>query len=361
MNNYTEEGIYSCPSAAVATSLVHPPATTGIARARMIVMYASPSLGTYKVQIWINANGTIYVRGYNGGTFGDWQKLATETSINTLSDTKADKTAVVPRGQDEITNLDSVSSFVSGTHKVQHGYFTGNAGGTHPFSDGNIDIYIWRNNNGTSDYITQVAYEDDTSCTVKIRGYTGTSGWSAWQDINNNAILDNLRKADGYSKILYSTTNLNSLVETGLYYCVGVTGKPTGASNGYLQTIAVNARSCRQIYTDYNGNMYHRICDENVWSDWKRMYDENSLFVEKLTFSESKTIASGGSTSFNVSVAKSGCTPIGIVGIIGSGTSSIALQEYSIQGNNAIVYYGNFTSSQKTVSNLSLNILYKRG
>lgn len=173
--------------------------------------------------------------------------------------------------------------------------------------------------------------------------------------------VTNFRNASGGSA--NAGSDANKITSNGIYYRWYQSGSNFPDNSGgylYVARHQSNTNYCSQIFIREDGVILNRTNTNGTWSAWRRMYDESSLFVEKLTFSESKTIASGGSTSFNVSVAKSGCTPIGIVGIIGSGTSSLALQEYSIQGNNAIIYYGNITSSQKTVSNLSLNILYKR-
>lgn len=86
----------------------------------------------------------------------------------------------MPNTQYQITNLDDVSNYPSGEHKVYHGYFASSASGTKPFGDGNVDTYVWRNNGGSSDYITQIAYED-AGYDLRMRTYH--TSWSEWGKI----------------------------------------------------------------------------------------------------------------------------------------------------------------------------------
>ena len=64
-----------------------------------------------------------------------------------------------------------------------------------------------------------------------------------------------------------------------------------------------------------------------------------------------------GSASYNLDDV-TGYKPLGIIGYTGSGTTGTVLQEYYMSGTTGYVYLRNMTNAQKTVSNVTLNVLY---
>lgn len=99
-----------------------------------------------------------------------------------LSDTKANKTEVVPNTIPRISAVDAKSSYPSGERKFHQGYYDGNSTGTKPFPDGFIDTHIWRNNNASNDYISQIGYEDGYPTKMAMRALNGTE-WSEWREL----------------------------------------------------------------------------------------------------------------------------------------------------------------------------------
>lgn len=89
----------------------------------------------------------------------------------------------------------------------------------------------------------------------------------------------------------------------------------------------------------------------------------NSRFIDYIVY-RSKNLGSitmqanaTGSASYNLDDV-TGYKPIGILGYTGSGTTGTVLQECYMSGTTGYVYLRNMTSSQKTVSNVTLNVLY---
>lgn len=79
--------------------------------------------------------------------------------------------------------------------------------------------------------------------------------------------------------------------------------------------------------------------------------------VEKNIGSITMSANSSGYVSASVN-NETGYTPIGIVGYTASGTASSAIQEFRVLSGTAYFYLMNLTSSSKTVSNITLSILY---
>lgn len=84
------------------------------------------------------------------------------------------------------------------------------------------------------------------------------------------------------------------------------------------------------------------------------------LVVEQVQKNIGLTLAAGASGGYSVDVSKSGYTPIGILGLVGSGTSSFALQEFYIEGNNAKGYVRNIHTASATLNYYKFTILYKK-
>lgn len=74
-------------------------------------------------------------------------------------------------------------------------------------------------------------------------------------------------------------------------------------------------------------------------------------------------------TSFNLdanqatyvtwNISRTGYTPLGIVGLLGSGTSALAFQDHYIDGTTAYFYMRNVSGARATgISNIRVRILY---
>lgn len=84
-----------------------------------------------------------------------------------------------------------------------------------------------------------------------------------------------------------------------------------------------------------------------------------SIVVEnKSKTTELPTIAANSVSSININVSKTDYTPSGIMGITGTGTSGLVIQEYYLTGTTATVYFRNVTSSSIKPSVIRLTMLY---
>ena len=72
--------------------------------------------------------------------------------------------------------------------------------------------------------------------------------------------------------------------------------------------------------------------------------------TETKTASSSTTVAAGGTSSQTISVTEAGFTPVGIVGVAGTGSSGLAVSDFYLSGSSAYVWFSNPTSSSKTVT-----------
>ena len=94
-------------------------------------------------------------------------------------------------------------------------------------------------------------------------------------------------------------------------------------------------------------------------SAFRQNIDVKSIVVEnKIKTTEIPTIAANSVSSININVSKTGYTPSGIMGITGTGTSGLVIQEYYLTGTTATVYFRNVTSSSINPSLIRLTILY---
>lgn len=70
------------------------------------------------------------------------------------------------------------------------------------------------------------------------------------------------------------------------------------------------------------------------------------------------TIAANSVSSININVSKTDYSPAGIMGITGTGTTGLVIQEYYLTGTTATVYFRNVTSSSITPSVIRVTVLY---
>lgn len=83
------------------------------------------------------------------------------------------------------------------------------------------------------------------------------------------------------------------------------------------------------------------------------------LVVEAKSNTSSVSVAAGATGSRDITVTKSGYTPLGIVGFYGSGTGKLTWSDKSlINSTTARVYYFNSTTAAITLSSVMVYILY---
>ena len=86
----------------------------------------------------------------------------------------------------------------------------------------------------------------------------------------------------------------------------------------------------------------------------------DSAIIRTKTFTVTDTVlpASGG-TSVDINIALSGYTPVGLVGWYGSGTSRCYMADFRVRNaTTARIYPQNITTSQTTISSISIAVLY---
>ena len=97
----------------------------------------------------------------------------------------------------------------------------------------------------------------------------------------------------------------------------------------------------------------------NILADMAKSEDVNNMILsEVVSYTNSTPIASGNYASFMVPATKQGYTPIGIIGVSGSGTGKLSLMEFSLGGGFARIYYMNDTNNSITPTRINVNVLY---
>lgn len=71
------------------------------------------------------------------------------------------------------------------------------------------------------------------------------------------------------------------------------------------------------------------------------------------------TLTAGSGKRFDFSIAETGKTPLGIVGVTGSGTGNCAFQDfYLANSTTATVYLKNISTSSISITALYIRVLY---
>jgi hypothetical protein len=86
----------------------------------------------------------------------------------------------------------------------------------------------------------------------------------------------------------------------------------------------------------------------------------NLIVAEDSVITSPGTFNANASKSVSFPAAKSGYTRLGCIGLTGSGTSGLVVQEYYNSTNSVVAYYRNVTSSAITPSRLVATILYRK-
>lgn len=85
--------------------------------------------------------------------------------------------------------------------------------------------------------------------------------------------------------------------------------------------------------------------------------------VEVKSKGSSTTIAADGYVRVDIPCTKSGYTAIGVLEVQGPATAgAVSLMQFSVSGDGTLiyVYFANNTSAAKTMSNVSVRVLYRK-
>ena len=80
--------------------------------------------------------------------------------------------------------------------------------------------------------------------------------------------------------------------------------------------------------------------------------------VDPATVTTLPEVAVGANVSFSANATKAGYTPIGIVGIYGSGIRDLTITQFYVDSSNAVVWFTNHTSGTITPSSVTMKVLY---
>ena len=97
----------------------------------------------------------------------------------------------------------------------------------------------------------------------------------------------------------------------------------------------------------------------NILSEMIKANDLGALIVEEtVRHSNSTPIPAGNYAAIDIPINKPGYTPIGIVGLSGSGTGKLSIMEYFIRQSTARVYYMNSTGNAITPTYIDVFVLF---
>lgn len=123
-------------------------------------------------------------------------------------------------------------------------------------------------------------------------------------------------------------------------------------NSNYIQVMAFNNASETAINSSNDGN---------TWNGWKVLEQSANMVTDKKTYSTATTLAAGAHATVNVTVTKTGYTPVGIIGVTWSGSGYLSLCGYEITSTtNAALYVVNRGTSSQTVNSYTATILYQR-
>lgn len=171
-----------------------------------------------------------------------------------------------------------------------------------------------------------------------------------------------------------SNSDLDNYTTPGSYYAVDSTvaatlsHTPITGGNFRLEVLSGGAATYSSyvvqfVWSTTTNGVYMRR-KHSTWSAWVRFMntvsDADYISTSSAT-SPTLAITAGSTGNVNFSVARSGYTPVGIVGIVknGTGSSYCMLYEYRIDGSNAKVYFRNVGTSDASIT-ITVYVLYRK-
>lgn len=87
----------------------------------------------------------------------------------------------------------------------------------------------------------------------------------------------------------------------------------------------------------------------------------DAIVVGNVSFGD-KTVSAGSTASLSASAAKTGYTPIGVVGVTmaGSGNGLLSVSHFQISSSSVLVVLNNNSSASRTGTNITATVLYKK-
>ena len=156
-----------------------------------------------------------------------------------------------------------------------------------------------------------------------------------------------------YSQALRKTDNNNYIqINSGIATADGsnlvmcAKGYSGGLGAGAFQLTARDSNEYKILHGKPDGTL--------TWNG-KSVQTSDTILFEQYTVSY--TLAGNGSEQKSVSVAKTGYTPLGIVGVYPT-SSAVAIQSFNISSSTAYVKLKNLTPTAITSTNMYVNVLY---
>ena len=110
--------------------------------------------------------------------------------------------------------------------------------------------------------------------------------------------------------------------------------------------------------TESDGDYRMHLSGGNPDGTWLSVLTSAAIITENVSL-DATSVAAYDNHEYTKSVAKTGYTPLGILGIQGSGSTGMMITDYYLDGTTAYIWSQNTTSSSKTVSYV-ITILYKK-
>ena len=200
-----------------------------------------------------------------------------------------------------------------------------------------------------------------------------TSGGTGATDATT--ALENLGGLNlSFGRKIPDNSDLNNYTTPGTYYCSDGTSAatmsnvPSGVSAGFKLVVYYKAGFTyinQELYPHGGERIYIRYQQSSVWQSWKRLIDTGSLplsisnigCVTEVVTMPQLSLPASGTAHDSKDVSKTGYTPVGIVGITGSGTTGCNLMEFYLSGTTASIWVTNNTATAKSPT-YKLTILY---
>ena len=147
-----------------------------------------------------------------------------------------------------------------------------------------------------------------------------------------------------------------------------ITNKDIRVENGYLiingnkyPLDGQSPEAIMQIVEDNSDTTPTADSTAPVTSGGVKTYIDEFITADNGLTENTDAIAAGSRKSFLIDIEKEGYTPLGIIGVFGSGTGGLSLGDFYLSPNNtATVYLNNNTSASITPTRVEVRILYAK-
>ena len=247
------------------------------------------------------------------------------------------------------------------------------------FGEYNVEDSQGSDQNSRGDYVEIVGNgtADNARSNARTLDWSGNE-WIAGALSVGDADTTRANLGDIYGaqvNITSGSHDLNSYTTAGLYYFKSgttLTNSPFSSADGWLTVyVSSNGNYIKQVFQregslsgTYKG-FYLRLCGNGTWSAWVRLLHTDDLplsisnigCVTEVVTMPQLSLPASGTAHDSKDVSKTGYTPVGIVGITGSGTTGCNLMEFYLSGTTATIWVTNNTATSKSPT-YKLTILY---